>query len=1005
LLAVAIVLAASTAAARPDIGLTVKRVGKNLVVENPKIVGLGKAVAAKPTLPGNGKTWHAPLMQPASIEGFEVTADHRITEQFVPGDFVVRHYGTGTGTFEPVEDDTFAALTDKAWEAVAMAPSWIRIEMISNLCNVPADLQDKLADLMLNAADPLWLDEIAFLIANTAPEDLMLPQFRPGYLVDQVRFMYLADPLLDYVTIKDVGTPGDGGDYWSTTVYTYTDEGKEKEWELPKEYYYWWILHSRLDGEELIDIDPATGKYAPYPGGVTFKDFYLFNPDSVEDYMLHYIFRKAPPYEKYKGMDVIPLQTLANWKPSSRGYFPEWKEISPMFLTFDGEGRVTTMEFKVRPKGILLATTLEVERAFADKKSDLLRNMLRYGAGNVVMRPDWKHVVIMEQPPFGKEGVIEGILDEWKVTYEIVDSTWLATADLADVRKIIVPSDQPLAVYQSVSDNRDKLTQWMSEQWRILEIHGAVSDPENDWSGLVMPGGFTGADVAGDGDDTVEVEGQPPMMKYLANTKTIWDLKQYPGLSGDRPCDPDTFALDKIGWWSSQNVFDSAVDFGEKHNWILSPERSSYSVRVLYNHYGNCGENEDVFTSASRTALIAAANSANGPEDHVWTEYYFLDTWHTYQMGWADAPTDIDTPGISSGKKWGGGKNNSFITSARGDGALLNRTDYYTYTGNLTVKVVDANGDPIKGAEVLVATETFYKQDGEYPLTIGFWDITGEDGSVVIQAGANIEEDLAQCKNPEVELRCNNYYLKIITAAGNFPPEQGTVALAVEDIEAVKDFEKEVTVTIEGVPSIRRPTGTQDFEGGNPDRVLRFRVDMLEEMRCGFGLWAGKFCDYGKPGVLDFYLLDQANFVNFMSGEPFKALAGQQDFGPDFEFLVNAPQFGDWYFVVVNNDRFQFEQVLDAHLEALSGKGAVADEPVAVEEADQDVTPAPEDVTLEPDAPQPAADSEGEDTGSGSGGSSSGGCSLAPRAAAPVSLLILLLLFGLFRRTGRRSEI
>jgi len=1027
-------LVSTTAVARPHLGLRYHKVGKNLIIENPEVVrhkngaddwdamlklgpaglsgqsasaamhkpeGVGDAGMAMPD--GAAKTL-LPLVTPETIDGFQETFSDRVTEQLRPGHWVARHFSTGTGTFVPAEDEGFPALTADAWAAVDLAPDWIRIELISNLCHLTAAQQDTLASLMLNVEDPLWLDEIAFLLANTAPEDLTYEQFRPGYLVDQVRFLYMADPLLDYVQLKEVGTPGEG-DYWTTAVYKYTDaEGDDppevKEWELPREYYYWWIVHSRLDGEELVDIDPAKGQWAPYPGAVTFKDFYAFNPDTVEDYMLHYIFRKAPPYEKYKGMEAIPPASLEGWKPASRGFFPEWKEISPMFLTFDSEGRVTTMEFKVRPKGIVLATTLQVEKAYADGKSELLRNMLRYGAGNVVMRNDWKHVVIMERAPFGHDGVIESVLNDWKVTYEIVDSTWLATADLSDVHKIIVPSDQPLAVYQALADNRDALQAWLSADWRILELHGAVTQEEDDWSGLVMPGGFT-YDFSDAGDDVIEVEGQPPLMKYMADTKTVWDKKQYPGLSGDRPCDPDTFAMDKIGWWSSQNVFDSAVDYGEKHSWLIMPERSSYSVRVLYNHYGNCGENQDVITSASRSCLVPTANTSNGPEDHVWSEFFLMDSWHTYQMGWADAPTDIDTPGISSGKKWGGGKNNSFITSARGDGALVNRTDYYHYTGKINISVVDAAGDPIKGAEVLIATETFYKQNGAYPLTIGFWDITDENGKLVIEAGANVEEDLSQCKNPEIELRCNNYYVKVVTSAGNYPPEDNKVSLIVEDIEAGKGFEKNVDIVIDGVPTVHRAGGTVDYAEADPTRVLKLDVHLLEELRCGFGLWAGEYCDHNGPGVVDFFILDHTSFVNFFNGEPFDALVSAENIDSDYELLVNAPPFGDWYFVVVNNGRFQFEQLFDATISVLEGEPPlvnpeptdtedVVEHPPIVDVSTQDGTGPSADA-----GPDAAAD---EDASSGSTSGCSTGTVPSQTAGAMALILLTAMAVGLSRR-------
>ncbi len=981
-------LVAAPTAARPGLGLKVKRVGDNVLIQNPVIKQLPEfKPLPKHSPPHSGEVKISPLMQPDSVEGWDTLTTHRITRQFRSGDAVIVHFGSGSGEFDTVPmEEQLTTLTDKAWEAVDLAPDWVRLELVSNLAHCPHYMQDTLADLMLEVEDPLWLDEIAFLIANLSPDDIMNPNFRPGFITEQAMMAYKVDPDLDYVVLKEVGEPG-VGDYWTTAVYKYTEEGELGEWELPREHYYWWIIGTRLDGEEQIDIDPATGKYEDYPGGVAFKEYYYSPPDTVEDYMRHYIFRDPPPYEKYKGMVEVPYESLQDWGPSQQGYFPDW-EIGPLLLTMDSEGRATTIEFKLRPKGILLATTLRVEEAYAEGKSDLLQSMLRYGAGNVVMRPDYKHLVVMEQAPFGLDGVIEGVLDEWEVNYDIVDADYLYDADLTEVYKIIVPSDQPLAVYQAISDNAEKIKEWTGSGWRILEIHGAVSSEENDWSGIVMPGGFTAAGLTEAGDDEVFVEGQPPLAKYVANTETIWDMKKYQGLTGDRPYDPDTFAIDKLGWWASNNVFDSAVDFGDKHNWLMIPERTSYSVRVLYNHYGNCGENEDVFTSVGRTMLVPTANCANGPEDHVWSEFYFKDSWHAFQMGWADAPTDIDHPGMSSGSKWGGGKNNSFIIQTRTDGSAVNRVDYYHATGDLTLNVVDQQGAPVQGAPVLFVTESYYKIDGSYPLTIAFWDITDENGQVKVKPGTNVVEDLSQCHSQEVELRCNSYYVKVLTREGNIPPEDGKVMQVLTFEEAVPDFEKEVTVTLEAVPAERRPAAVVDFDNANPAKVLQVNVDTLQEVGCGYSVYSGKYCNSAdKAGLLDMYIIDHSNLAPFLDDEPFEALAEVEGISEGFEFAVNAPYFGDWYFVLVHQNRFQREELTDIRFSLLEGQPPVADEPAVA-----DYSPAIDDVV-----PMP---SEGDGMPAGGDGGvvaeeetkkkSGGGCS-THSTANPAGLALLLL--------------
>ncbi len=983
----------------PPLGVEVVPVGPNLVLVNPTIEPLPVAAPSPAGVPA------APVVQPLPApewaEPGETLFAETVTEQLKPSTWLVRRYDADLRTLVAVEEEPDGVLTEDAQAAVALAPEWLRTELLGTFSRLPAQQQNDYAALLLEAEDPRYLDELAFLVANTTAGDLMHEYIRPRYLSDQVKFLYAAEELLGYVTIKEYGTPGEG-DYWTTTVYTYTEEGVEKEYELPREYYYWWIVHPRLDGEPLHDIRPDTGKFAGYPLALTFREFYLFNPETTKNYMDHYVLRDPPPYEAgHPGLKEIPLEELQNWGPSQQGAFVDLK-IGPNHLTRDSQGRTTSMEFRIRHKGIVLATTMPLEKAWADGKCDALQTFLRHGPGNVPAQEAHKHLVIMEDAPFGLEGVIEGILDDFDVSYEVIAAADLAEYDLADVRKIIIPSDQPLAVYQALADNREMLEQWAKSNWNILEIHGAVSSAEKDWSGLVMPGGFTAEGVYDQADDVVTVWGQPALKDIIANTKVLWDGEKYPGLSGDRLYDPDTFALDKVTFWASQNIWDSIGDWAEKHPWFM-PERSVQAVRVAYNHYGNCGENQDIVTAGTRSVLIPASNTNNGPEDHVWSEFFLDGEWHTYQIGWSDGNADIDHPGISSGKKWGGGKNNSFVIQTRGDGVVINHTDTYHYTGDLTVHVEDAAGTPIEGATVLIATETFYKENGEFPLTLGFWDKTDATGTVVIQCGANVHDDLEQaCHDPEVENRCNNYYLRVITSAGNFPPGENGVALAVSDVEAVQGFTKEITIAVEGTLDVRRPGEVAEPAAELAEtRAVRLSVETLREMACGLSPYTGKYCDDVAEGVVDFYVLDEANYAAFVAGDPYVALASHESVGPDFETFFKAPVSDDWYLVAAHQNRLDHEQLVQLRLEVFEGEAVVVEEPVVADvgPGSDVISPAGEvagDDSVDPGAPADEAPGEKK---------KSSGCSAATHPAAGASLLLALLLAFLVlpRRRTRKS--
>ena len=1012
----AIVAASSMAFGELKLGVKVEKRGDHMVLVNPVITELAeyKGAIVQPKPPMTVAAGFHPLSAPESVDDFEVLSTMRITRQLGPSSVLVRHYGTGTGEFDTYVSTKPSSFSDEVWTAIDLAPDWIRLELIANLSLLPTELQEELGALINDAEDPRYMDEIAFLIANITAVDLTNEKFRARYVSDQARAVYDAEPMLGYVSLVEYGEPGQG-DYYTTTKYRYLKEGKELEYELPREYYYWWIVHTRLDGEELFDVRPDTGKFDEYAAGLGYKEYYLFPPEGTAPYMTHYVFKDPPVWEIEDGLKEIPFASLNDWGPSARGAFVDYA-VGPSNLTFDSTGRPTTIEFKIRPKGVILATTLLVEKGYAEGKSDLLETMLRYGPGNAISQKKHKHVVLMDNnAPFGHEGVIEGVLEKFEVNYEVITSGDLAECDLTDVRKMIVPSDQPLAVYQAIADNRTKLEDWLKPQWSILEIHGAVSTPEQDWSGLVMPGDFTVEGVADQDDDLVEVEGQPPLAKLIANTKYLWDFEKYPGLSGDRLFDPDTFALDKIGWWSSQNVWDSVIDFSEKHPWLPIPERTIQANRVLYNHYGNCGENQDIITAASRSVLVPVANCGNGPEDHVWSEYFIEGDWHTYQMGWADAPTDIDTPGISSGKKWGGGKNNSFITQVRGDGALINRTDYYHYTGKLDLTVVDAVGEPIKGAIVVVFTESYYKgSDGTYPLTPAFWDYTDGDGKLTVELGANVEEPMSNCNDQEVEYRCNNYYVRVLTEFGGFPGGDNNVSLVVDMMEAIPDFHKKVQIQVPVQMPRREPAAVLETTDGNLDRALLVTVDTLKELACGYSLYAGTYCEPFGEGRLDLFLLDLPNVNKLMltlekekteaEGEvwegpepgPFDALAKVEGLVEGGQFVVNPPYFGDWYFVLVQQSQFRHHMLVDLKLQVLENT-APAVEPTVEMEADiitvtDEFSGANDTVTIPPDdAEHIVEESDGDD-----------GCAAGSNPApASTLLLLLILLVGLLPRVKR----
>ena len=178
---------------------------------------------------------------------------------------------TGTLMFEPPED----GLTSMAQDAVDRAPEWIQIDLADNLSRLSDSYQDIYADMILEASDP-HVDEIIFEVAHLAPEVLGSSFFYPEVLEFNVSLLYDTDEHLAYADIIDYGTSLTGGDYYSTVEYRVYEDPDTLTFELPREIYYWFVVHPKLHKERPDYINPATGGHADPPDGVFWRD-YLFN--------------------------------------------------------------------------------------------------------------------------------------------------------------------------------------------------------------------------------------------------------------------------------------------------------------------------------------------------------------------------------------------------------------------------------------------------------------------------------------------------------------------------------------------------------------------------------------------------------------------------------------------------------------------------------------------------------------------------------------------------------
>ena len=175
-------------------------------------------------------------------------------------------------------------LTEASYQALEKAPEWLRNDLCNVLSCINSLYQDEWANAINNANDP-YIDEITFAIAHSSPQYLSSGYGSADLFQENAELIYENDQYLDYVEVVDYGTSESDKNYYSTTRYWKETVSKDTiQVEVPKEIYYWYIVHPKITDEIPAYIDPnivesnAThnNNIADPPVGVFWRN-YLFN--------------------------------------------------------------------------------------------------------------------------------------------------------------------------------------------------------------------------------------------------------------------------------------------------------------------------------------------------------------------------------------------------------------------------------------------------------------------------------------------------------------------------------------------------------------------------------------------------------------------------------------------------------------------------------------------------------------------------------------------------------
>ena len=192
--------------------------------------------------------------------------------------------------------------------------------------------------------------------------------------------------------------------------------------------------------------------------------------------------------------------------------------------------------------------------------------------------------------------------------------------------------------------------------------------------------------------------------EMLAGCQTLWNSKS----------NTEGAANGAIG------IVSQWMDTVMRYDLPPSGERSIQPVRILHNHCGRCGEQQDLLAAAGRTALIPSVCSSAWANDHVWAEFFENDKWRLWDCSGGGSAV-IDPPTYYDHWAFGGV---SGVMDWRGDGYVWTVTDKYTPYAVLVARALDRNGRPVDGARIMTAT---FFNDG-VSLVILVWGYTDSRG-------------------------------------------------------------------------------------------------------------------------------------------------------------------------------------------------------------------------------------------------------------------------------------
>ena len=763
-------------------------------------------------------------------------------------------------------------VTPEAQEALLLSPDWLRMDLYDMFIRLSASKETAYGQLVIDAAadDPRMIDEVAFLIAHSSKS--VLNSGDPEILLKNVQLLHQIDSEIAYADIVDHGEPGIDSDFYSTVKYYTIRGGEMAQFELPRDIYYYFIVHPKLGDEDPSMSPVISDRTSTY--GYLWREYLFYNPSADYDYTVNYMMKEP---------NLLDDADLDGIGPSATGYLTgDQRKVRDGIVVSDSDTeKCVLIEYPYNMTRVIV-TTLNAEKAYNAGKRDLLENLVMRshgGLGDTLQPNEW--VAILDES--GNQETldpIKSILDSHDVNYEVYGMTAFLRGMITH-NKLIIPSNQSLAFYEDLAeeDASNELKSYLnvSGPTRTFLFLGAC-DPGNSWAGLEMA--FAVSYVADEIDD-VTINPYPVLKDVISNATHLWDDSVVnASLDAYRPFEPDSMAVDVVSNWTCRNL-----PFRARGNRPIQPNQ------ICYEHNGNCGEIQDLMNAAARTCLLPCAGVNNHTWDHVTNEFWEQE-WHGYQVDWNGNHASIAKQSVLYDKDFGGSKELSAISQDRGDGYPVNATSRFSKYCRFHARVEDRQGNPVDGAQVI--PEVHLNNQPTYPIWSPISAYTDSTGEVVVDLGNN-----------------RDFYFRVNTKIGGLDRAQ-LLTGTVED----EDYQHTFVIdrTMPSLPSIEPVVFG---EAAWPFKLhVSFNVDW-EMLYTASGLSFGTREDAGN---VDFFIVDEANYGEYKSDVPFSAYEWRED-TKSADFEVEIPGGEPFYLVFSNEDVIVVKQFVSINVEVYKRSG------------------------------------------------------------------------------------